>query len=63
MFPLRAYPDPFFSGCGASGAMIPRWAYHLPVLSVLVASTCLPGEELVDGVFLGLGLGTSWYNI
>jgi hypothetical protein len=62
-FPLD-HPDPFFPGCGASwasGAMICRWAYHLPVLSVLVASTCLPGEELVDGVFLGLGLATSWY--
>ena len=38
--------------------MIFRWAYHLPLLSV-VASTCLPGEELVDGVFLGRGLGAT----
>ena len=37
-----------------------RWAYHLPVLSVLVASTCSPGEELVDGVFLGPRLGTTF---
>eukprot|EP00435_Cladocopium_sp_Y103_P034368 s881_g8.t2 len=34
------------------------WACLLPVLSVLVASTCSPGEELVDGACTACGDGT-----